>query len=397
MNEELLALLLGGQLAKAQGPQSTPAGPFTPAGASAELPFQFGATPAITEQVSQEQRPPARQVTVQEPRTPIRQVTDQLSLSQIPIGPTELEKALQQQLNAEFAQSFARQDQGLNRLDRLITETKGRETSTDLRPLLAVADALSLNGKTLSDNQALNDIAKGFSQADKDALIAGLEVEAQKRRGAATNAIIQRLQTVGGRGSGINNQILTQLGQQQRFDTAQTKRLEDVATKPIQKITDDLFDKEQRFEQIDAAFGQGDLQSVMSQLGNFARVVSGEVGVLTDSDITRILPRSIQGDTAKIQAFFSGFSPTADLPERFTEKLRDLVALAKEKTQQKALKQLERERRLFLARPSFKKLPGADQNSLQSFFDVEIENINQSVQQRVQGTKDAEAAFLESQ
>lgn len=105
------------------------------------------------------------------------------------------------------------------------------------------------------------------------------------------------------------------------------------------KIEADAADKMINFGKMEEAFNRGDVQSTMAVLGNFARSVSGESGVLTDTDISRIIPRNWNKSVA---SFFAGFNdvPTEELPPDFNKNLKELLVIAKQKQAKKYEDQL---------------------------------------------------------
>jgi hypothetical protein len=100
------------------------------------------------------------------------------------------------------------------------------------------------------------------------------------------------------------------------------------------KIAKDMSDAQAKFGNIKQGLASGDLQTVMNQLSNFSRYVSGQKGVLTDKDIDLVMNDNINTSWAKLQSYFSK-TPTAKLPKNFTRKMLELTELAEKKNRDK--------------------------------------------------------------
>ena len=135
--------------------------------------------------------------------------------------------------------------------------------------------------------------------------------------------------------------------------------LEDKIRKEVfDKVIAKYSDKQQGFDQLDEAFSRNDLQSIRANLSVFAKTVGKEAGVLTDQDVTRVLPANIATTLAGIEAYFAD-TPTAKLDPAFSKGLRELTALAKKKTREKYSNDLEALRASFGSEgSSYKKFMG---------------------------------------
>lgn len=114
-----------------------------------------------------------------------------------------------------------------------------------------------------------------------------------------------------------------------------------------------------QFSTIDSALATEDIQTIGMILGQFARGISGEKGVLTDEDIARVFPRTVLMDVSKVQAYFTG-KAKAD-PETL-DKARRLVSYARENASKNYREIIANKRKQYSARSAVKEngldLPG---------------------------------------
>jgi len=112
-------------------------------------------------------------------------------------------------------------------------------------------------------------------------------------------------------------------------------KLQDTLEKTTAKLASSFSDEKNKLATIKEGLLSGDYQKFSNQLSNFSRYVSGQKGVLTDKDITLVVPGSILTGMAQVEAYFNK-TPTAKLPPEFTKGLVELTELAEKKSLAKA-------------------------------------------------------------
>jgi hypothetical protein len=118
-----------------------------------------------------------------------------------------------------------------------------------------------------------------------------------------------------------------QAEQNERFDAKNRDNIEkEIQTAYERDIIMPLKERDAQFKTMETALAKGDSPTIMMILGQFARGISGEKGVLTDKDIERVFPQTARQKIANIQAFLTGKAP-AD-PE-VVSKARELLDIAK--------------------------------------------------------------------
>jgi hypothetical protein len=151
----------------------------------------------------------------------------------------------------------------------------------------------------------------------------------------------------------------------------------------LTKIDKTSEEDSSRFNQMEDSFSRGDLQSVMSNLGNYARSVSGEKGVLTDTDIARIIPKNWN---SSIASFFARFNevPTEQLPPEFTKNLQELLVLARNKQ----AKALENRVKSYQSRTNAMPMYAPVTEYTNPIFEQSVQNINSAF--RVNGNPESQ-------
>lgn len=98
---------------------------------------------------------------------------------------------------------------------------------------------------------------------------------------------------------------------------------------------------------------EGTLQSVQQAVSNFARAISGEKGVLTDQDIARIYPPSLQLSLDKAVAWVSS-NPNQKLPPEIVQNLLQGVQVSKRNAGDVFAKIEESKKNLYSGRQSYR-------------------------------------------
>ena len=117
---------------------------------------------------------------------------------------------------------------------------------------------------------------------------------------------------------------------QERYDEKQRVDAENMISKEVGKIKEQVIDMNNQLDIADTALASGELGKITPVLATLARNLSGEKGVLTDRDINRILTNTLQMDAAKAKAYIAS-DPKAKLDPRVTSALRELIDLARTK------------------------------------------------------------------
>lgn len=151
--------------------------------------------------------------------------------------------------------------------------------------------------------------------------------------------------------------------QQARLNESLSKEINTRIDKEVRmgKDFDDYVEKLANLEdnlQPDARTGKLDFQKLSANAANFARTISGEKGVLTDTDITRIFPQSGAKTIAELEAWFSK-TPTADLPKDFANRMNEMIMTAKRNLVKTRMKALDEEEAGFRTRPNYKEFMAA--------------------------------------
>lgn len=247
---------------------------------------------------------------------------------EIPPGKPEVDPILamfrktpEQLYTQKKAMELSKQQEGsIGQLQDLMRGYNDRPVQTDLSPLMALTD-------TWTGSKLASGYAKPQDQGEKIKSLAEFQNMSQKQR----DTIVDNLTKMAGIGEG--SKLAEMVYRQSKTDARKT---DSDMLKKENRLADDLDKsvikpraaKEEQFGLLERAFETGDYQTINSVFSQFARGVSGEKGVLTDNDISRIMPKNIYGDAARVRAYFSS-TPTAEMPPEYLAKLKELMALAK--------------------------------------------------------------------
>lgn len=206
---------------------------------------------------------------------------------------------------------------------------RGKLVQSDLSPTL----------NYLSQISGL-DVARGYtapeSAAEQRKELYGLLKEKMAGRRALTDDQTALLKTLLGAHQAGNND------RQARFDQAQdTRAYQDVA-KSYNKINDAASEFEKQHGQVMSALNEGTVFSVQRALSNIARL-GGEKGVLTDQDITRVVPDNMKMRAAKALASLRS-DPNYPVPEEVKAALVSGMTQLKDVFYEVQAKKLEKQR-----------------------------------------------------
>jgi len=209
-------------------------------------------------------------------------------------------------------------------------EKRAQQDEVDRRDLLRnqLAAQLQTNSTNI-DWTPLAASLKDWTGSDAPLIAAKSNAQMNQTNQARTNELFDQLTARGKPGGLTPRDILSQGSRQSRYEDSQEEKLE---TKLRTDLDKDIFDpiskRKEQFNLIDDAFNSNDYQQIWNVMSQFARGVSGEKGVLTDTDIARVMPRNVWGDVGKIKAYFSS-TPSAEMDPKYIVKLRELVEKAR--------------------------------------------------------------------
>ena len=236
------------------------------------------------------------------------------------------------QLNQQFQESQADRRGTIGELESSLArqEAQGPDTA------LAISNALARFSDAFFDTNIAKSLPQAETAKQRETRLNTLRRAISQEKGSLSREEVNFLKSAIAQSGGGSSELrlLNALRRGEQFQTKRSDEAQKTVFKSQDKIDKDFRADLQQFETLDASLAREDYQSVMATLGQFARAVSGEKGVLTDNDINRVIPRNIQGDAKKVQSYFSG-TPSADITPSFVKNLRELVAIAKEKSRTK--------------------------------------------------------------
>lgn len=260
-------------------------------------------------------------------------------------------KALRAQIQDAFMKSKESQSQSINDLQGLLKNYQSKQT-VDLKPILALADAWGDGESKLSQAYQSPD-----SPDERAYKIAQLQDMITKRKGDMSAADLNFLK------SQMSDKMGLRLADQQqrnaRYDATRGSKIMDAISEGVNK---DVFGQgtprdfgdtiETKFDLLQGNLGAGDWRSFMSGLGDFARTIASEKGVLTQEDIQRIQPRTLQNDMDKIERYLetSGNGP---IPKEYIQPYIDIMNRARQKIATQKLNQLDRKEKEYATRPDY--------------------------------------------
>lgn len=255
---------------------------------------------------------------------------------------------------------FDSQQEGVDRLRAAAENYAAGPDEINLAPLLALSD--SWTGGNLSksyqappsqDERAINaqklraaaaDAQNNLTKDRVSVFNAGNKDEAAMLR---TLLQAQNSNAVRNLSSDVKEQMLTY------------KKEQDLQSQLTKEIEKPLEDQVQLVSNIDNALQSNDYQQVWGSLSNLARLM-GEKGVLTDKDITRLMPSNVYGTAAAIRSYFNS-TPSTKMDPKYVAGLQKLVANARQVAVSRYKSQLAGKRKKYESMSSVRELmmPGA--------------------------------------
>lgn len=252
--------------------------------------------------------------------------------------PDPRQAELESELRKTFEGAQANQQSEINRLKALQKDLSQPSEQKDLYPFLNWVDSVA--GTNLAQGYQRPKSKEEAMQQD-----AVLQKEIVKLQGDMTgdqlNFIKSQMQK---RADKHQADLLFKLKQSEMTQGRHQDRLlqkeSTEISKKMEKLNKEATEEQRVINNLegmitpDPVTGMVDFQSLQIALSNFARIIGGERGVLTDRDVARIVPANIAQDTAKIKAYFSNI-PTADITPEFVSGLKKAIARARENAKAK--------------------------------------------------------------
>lgn len=217
--------------------------------------------------------------------------------------------------------------------------------------------------RALAAKQAEAPVQMDLSSLFDMAQVAGASPQAGKRYKAPDNVNAQDLYAPIAKAEGDLtddqiNYLRTQLagkaaekaaGTQARFNEGKDMTAFQYVKGQYDKPLKDINEFNQASGGVKSALETGDVFSVQNALSNFARM-GGEKGVLTDQDIARVMPGSLETNVVKVKAWLTG-DPTVPMPAEMVEAIRGRIGELEAVAKQKLQSQLEQNDEQFMAAP----------------------------------------------
>lgn len=258
--------------------------------------------------------------------------------------PTAEEVALKKRSEELFRQKQEEQQGSVRDLESTLKNYLAGSGQTNLKPLLGLVD--SWTGSKTAQNYA-----EPESEDKKQEKALHIQDLIAKRKGDITQS---ELDFIKSRLSDNNSVRLAEImARQSGREAGLGRKADENVDKFLSKLDTDSAEDAKKFNSMDAAFASGSYGQVMPMLSIFARAVSGEKGVLTDTDIARVMPKNYQGGVAKFLTYFNEV-PTSELPKNFTSTLRELLDKARTETAKKYRETLDAKESRLSKLPTFR-------------------------------------------
>jgi hypothetical protein len=316
-------------------------------------------TPApLPAQVKQPSAVEPQQEALDEPQAPMQQAADPSAaiMRQIMSLQNDPEqKANRDKMRALLNQSFEEQQKGINENEEILKNYQNQGRSVDLSPLLALTD--SWTGSNLSKGYT-----RPLSSDDYAKQLIAMKNLVQNQKRDLVDKQIEALSGLGSSNKSLGPLLeLARMGKQDdRFDRKFDLQREDAIDKKYDGLTKTLPEKSLQFRTISEQLSNPNTVNLNIVAGLIARAVAGEKGVLTDSDIGRVIPnRDIYSKFKELESKATG-SPIPLTSENINE-LRKLAKDAETYTKQYYELSLKNARNSFKKRGSYSGMPAVDE------------------------------------
>jgi len=249
---------------------------------------------------------------------------------------------LNNQSRAASNKALAGQESGVSQLEQNLNEIKGMGPAINFRPLMAAFDSLY-----------------GTNQAEKSGPQETPEERAQKLFELQNKIQMAKDQLSENRVKASQQDIAHLMGKaslmgqkQDRFEASQIEKSDLEMRNKFNKVLGAANDVGSNFNKLQSAFtpgpdGKVSAYGVQASMSNFARSVGGEKGVLTDTDVYRVLPPDTQQVIAKWENRIKGLGSDAKLEASEVQPLMDALARAKSAEMQKHSMELDRTKKMY--------------------------------------------------
>lgn len=153
-------------------------------------------------------------------------------------------------------------------------------------------------------------------------------------------------------------------------------------------LSDEAADFENKTAVFDDALNTGKMQTALTVIEQLARGVGGMKGVLTDTDIARVIPETGEMKLAKIRQYITGEAP---MPKNIVANMRELMTIARKRAKEKMLERTQKFKSFGKAAP-FAEASGLNDMS------SELENVaNRMYDPKIHGEVNKKAPAVKTQ
>lgn len=140
-------------------------------------------------------------------------------------------------------------------------------------------------------------------------------------------------------------------GTQGRFEAKLGKEIDDKVAKQYNDATKDMADLGAKYKNLEDNLKSGSIVKINTTLSQFARLIAGEKGVLTDADINRSMPPTLANRIGTLAIYFG--DPTKPPPQKVVNEMIDLVKQAKKYLKEGYVNKINNVKADFEAQPTY--------------------------------------------
>lgn len=273
-------------------------------------------------------------------------------------------QAQMQELKDRSKAAVDLQRQGVQENEAAIQEMAQRGPETNWAPGIATADMLFNTNFSKTYNQPQSKDAR-----DKEIMVLKNYLQSQKK--GLSDAEIDLLKSQMQQMS-LPLQLSKGQGTQGRFDTKLGKDIDDVVRKEFANSSKDLEDLAKQYKNLEASLSSGDSVKVNASLSNFARLIAGEKGVLTDQDIARAMPSTLINRINTLSTYFG--DPKKEAPAEVVDEMLELVSQAKSLLKDAYTNKVNATRDSLEAIPTYSGAP-----AISNLYKINMDKINKNL------------------
>lgn len=155
-----------------------------------------------------------------------------------------------------------------------------------------------------------------------------------------------------------DREMLKQRAIQERFGSSQLLRKETALQQDLEKsVFKPMSEYENMSSNMEELIKTGTKQSVQQALGAFARGVAAEKGVLTDTDIARLYPKSLEMSLADAEAWITS-NPNTELPKPIIANLLKGIQISRKNSSEVFGRAIKTKENLYKGRQSMQDVMG---------------------------------------